>query len=69
MTLSHDTPRRRATASRKASRVNGEGSFSAVEISPSGTSRKQTSMSSTLLTTAPQVPSSSRSTSSASKPR
>ena len=64
--LVHGTPRRRATASSKASSVKGDGSFIAVDSSPMGTPSSARSMSPTWLMTVPQVPSSSTGTSSAS---
>ena len=62
----HGMPRRLATASSSASSVNGEGSLREVESSPMGMPSRHTSMSSTELTVAPQVPSTSGGTSSAS---
>ena len=49
-----------------ASSVNGDGSFIAHEISPTSIPSRQRSMWSALLTTTPQVPSSSGSTESMS---
>ncbi len=60
--LSQAIPRRSATTSMKASRVKGEGSFMAHETLLTSTPFRQWSMWSTLLTTTPQVPSSSLST-------
>ncbi|WFR71061.1 hypothetical protein P9209_16980 [Prescottella defluvii] len=57
MIRSNGTPRRCAVASTKASRVNGVGSFMAVEIASSGTPSRAVLMWSTLLMTVPQVPS------------
>ena len=59
-------PRRLATASSRASSVNGDGSFSAVEMSPMGMPSRQSSMSSTEFTVTPQVPRISIGTSSMS---
>ena len=63
---SQGMPRLLATASSRASSVNGEGSLSEVEMSPMGMPSRHTSMSSTEFTVAPQVPSTSGGTSSAS---
>ena len=60
--LAHGMPRRFATASSNASSVNGDGSFSAVEMPPMGTPSSACSMSCTWFTTVPQVPSSSTGT-------
>ncbi len=54
---------------KNASRVNGEGSFMAVEISPIGTLSRQASICSTVLTTVPHVPRRTGGTSSQSRPR
>jgi hypothetical protein len=63
---SQGMPRLRATASSSASSVNGEGSLSEVERSPMGMPSRHTPISSTEFTVAPQVPSTSGGTSSAS---
>ena len=63
---SQGMPRRLATASSSASSVNGEGSLSEVEISPTGMPSRQTPMSSTEFTVTPQVPRISGGTPSAS---
>ena len=52
-------PRRLAVASMKASSVNGEGSFRAHDVRAMSTPCKARSMWSAVLTTVPQVPSSS----------
>ena len=62
-------PRFLATPRVKASSVNGEGSFIAVEILPSGTPSSARSIWSVVLMTVPQVPSRTGSTSSQSTPR
>jgi len=59
-------PRRLATASMKASRVNGDGSFIAQEVRARSTPASARSMCSAVLTTVPQVPSSSKCDSSMS---
>ncbi len=60
------TPLRLAAESMNASSVNGEGSFIAHEVRARSTPARQVSMCSVLLTTTPQVPRSSASTSSMS---